>query len=122
MNDEYVKMLTARQVIEMIANEWVELSHEKVLLQRNDHIKWCKQWLEVNQEHTAWLLIDANTGAMKVSLETPSRDDKITHRVIPLFIDDERTFKWLGVISNMGRPSPMEEVRSWWAARKENAE
>ena len=112
MNDEYLKMLTARQVIEMIANEYVELSHDKVLLQRNDHIRWCKEWLKNNHEHTAWLLIEAETGNMKVSLETPSREDKVGHRIIPLFIDDERIYKWLGVISK----------ESDWKKRKENAQ
>ena len=48
MSDEYLKQLTERQVIEMIANEYIELSHDKVLLQRNDHIRWCKKWLELN--------------------------------------------------------------------------
>ena len=44
MND-YIKQLTARQVIEMIANEYIELSHDKIKLQRDDHIRWCKEWL-----------------------------------------------------------------------------
>jgi hypothetical protein len=33
----------------MIANEYIELSHDKVRLQRDDHIKWCKQWLDENK-------------------------------------------------------------------------
>jgi hypothetical protein len=48
MMNEYIEQLTARQVIEMIANEWVELSHDKVRIQRDDHIRWCKKWLELN--------------------------------------------------------------------------
>lgn len=47
MND-YIEQLTARQVIEMIANEWIELSHDKIKIQRDDHIRWCKKWLDLN--------------------------------------------------------------------------
>jgi hypothetical protein len=47
MND-YIEQLTARQVIEMIANEYIELSHDKVRTQRDDHIRWCKEWLQHN--------------------------------------------------------------------------
>jgi hypothetical protein len=43
-----IKGLTARQIIEMIANEYYELSHDKIKLQRDDHVRWCKQWLELN--------------------------------------------------------------------------
>jgi hypothetical protein len=68
--NEYIEQLTARQVIEMIANEWVELSHDKVRIQRDDHIRWCKKWLELNPE----------------------------------------------------RQSPLDEVRSAWAKRKELGE
>lgn len=46
-----VEGLTARQVIEMIANEYIELSHDKIRLQRDDHIRWCKKWLELNREY-----------------------------------------------------------------------
>jgi hypothetical protein len=53
MND-YIEQLTARQVIEMIANEWVELSHDKVRIQRDDHIRWCKKWLETHPEGSSW--------------------------------------------------------------------
>jgi len=45
---EYTKQLTAEQLIEYIARDYVELSHEKVLLQRNDHINTCREWLEHN--------------------------------------------------------------------------
>jgi hypothetical protein len=43
---DFIKDISARQLIEMIANEYIELSNDKVRLQRDDHIKWCKQWLE----------------------------------------------------------------------------
>jgi hypothetical protein len=45
---EYTKQLTAEQLIEYIANDYVELSHEKIVLQRNDYIKICQEWLEEN--------------------------------------------------------------------------
>jgi len=40
--------LTARQVIEMIASDHYELSHDKIKLQRDDYMRWCKEWLELN--------------------------------------------------------------------------
>jgi hypothetical protein len=43
-----IEGLTARQVIEMIANDYYELSHDKIKLQRDDHLRWCKKWLELN--------------------------------------------------------------------------
>jgi hypothetical protein len=45
-----IEGLTARQIIEMIANEYYELSHDKIKLQRDDHVRWCKQWLELNAD------------------------------------------------------------------------
>jgi seryl-tRNA synthetase len=35
----------AIQVIESIANEQVELSHDKIKWQNQDHIRWCKEFL-----------------------------------------------------------------------------
>lgn len=45
---KYTKQLTAEQLIAYIANDYVELSHEKVLIQRNDFMKICREWLEHN--------------------------------------------------------------------------
>ena len=42
--------LTARQLIQSIANEYIELSHDKVRWQRDDHIRICKEWLKANPE------------------------------------------------------------------------
>ena len=47
--ENFIKGITSRQLIEMIANEYIELSHDKVRLQRDDHIKRCKQWLDENK-------------------------------------------------------------------------
>lgn len=47
---EYTKQLTAEQLIAYIANDYVELSYEKVLWQRNDFMKICREWLEHNTE------------------------------------------------------------------------
>jgi hypothetical protein len=52
---EYTRNLTAEQVIAYIANDYVELSHDKVLWQRDDYIKICREWVKHNctsQEHT----------------------------------------------------------------------
>lgn len=44
---DYTKALTAEQLIYFIANDLPELSHEKVLWQRNEYIKICREWLEL---------------------------------------------------------------------------
>ena len=46
---EYTRRLTAEQLIEYIARDYVELSHEKIVLQRDDFIKICREWLEHNK-------------------------------------------------------------------------
>ena len=40
-----IKLDAAEQVIQSIANEQVELSHDKIKWQNGDHIKWCKDYL-----------------------------------------------------------------------------
>lgn len=47
---EYTRQLTAEQLIEFIANDYVELSHDKVLWQRNEYIQICREWLKHNAE------------------------------------------------------------------------
>ena len=47
---EYTKNLTAEQLIHYIASDYIELSHDKVLWQRNDFIRICQEWLEHNRE------------------------------------------------------------------------
>ena len=42
---EYTNNLTAEQLIRYIANDYVELSHDKVSWQRDDHMKICREWL-----------------------------------------------------------------------------
>lgn len=42
----YTKYLTAEQLIEYISNDYVELSHDKILWQRNDYMKICREWIE----------------------------------------------------------------------------
>jgi len=48
----YMNSLTARQFIECIANEYIELSHDKIRLQRDDHIRWAKDWLRANPDQS----------------------------------------------------------------------
>ena len=43
---EYTKQLTAKQLIQFIANDSVELSQDKVQWQRDEYIKICREWLE----------------------------------------------------------------------------
>jgi len=45
---EYTKKLSAQELIAYIANDYVELSHDKVLWQRNEYIKVCREWLKHN--------------------------------------------------------------------------
>jgi hypothetical protein len=47
---DMMNALSARQLIESIANEYVELSHDKVRWQRDDHIKICRAWLAANPD------------------------------------------------------------------------
>lgn len=42
---EYTNQLTAEQLIRYIASDYVELSHDKVTWQRDDHMKICREWL-----------------------------------------------------------------------------
>jgi hypothetical protein len=46
---EHTRQLTAEQLIEFIARDYVELSQEKILWQRNEFIKICREWLMHNK-------------------------------------------------------------------------
>ena len=46
---DYTKNLTAEELIKYIANDYVELSHDKVLLQRNEYIEMCREWIKHNE-------------------------------------------------------------------------
>lgn len=54
---EYTKSLTAEQLIEYIANDYRELSIDKIRWQRDDFQNICQEWLEHNvkqqSEHAA---------------------------------------------------------------------
>lgn len=41
-----IKLDAAEQVIQSIANEQIELSHDKIKWQNEDHIRWCKKFIE----------------------------------------------------------------------------
>lgn len=47
---ENTNKLSAQQLIEYIANDYVELSQDKILWQRNDHIRICREWLAVENK------------------------------------------------------------------------
>jgi hypothetical protein len=49
LSDEVLKKMSAEDLIKFIANDYVELSQEKVVIQRNDYIKMSKRWLELNK-------------------------------------------------------------------------
>ena len=44
-DESQIKLDAAEQVIQSIANEQIELSHDKIKWQNGDHIKWCKDYL-----------------------------------------------------------------------------
>ena len=48
MTSEYTNSLTAEQLIQWIAADYVELSHDKVLWQRNSYIRACRDWIKHN--------------------------------------------------------------------------
>ncbi len=57
---KYTNKLTAEQLIRYIASDYVELSAEKIVWQRNDHMKICKDWLIANISPE--LTTEVNTG------------------------------------------------------------
>lgn len=50
MSREYTRQLTARQLIEYIAKDYIEFSYDKIQWQRDDWRKACCDWLEHNME------------------------------------------------------------------------
>jgi hypothetical protein len=44
----YTNELSARSLIRYIANDYIELSQEKIRSQRDDYIKICRDWLDKN--------------------------------------------------------------------------
>lgn len=75
----YTNNLTAEQLIQFIANDSVELSYEKVLNQRNWHMKICKEWIrhqdrlkELDPDKRDWEYDDAGVKVLKGTNETYS--------------------------------------------------
>jgi hypothetical protein len=52
---EYTNQLTAEDLIYAIATDNMELSHDKIRIQRDEHMRWCSDWLEHNSKQ---LLLD----------------------------------------------------------------
>ena len=50
MNTNQQILEEALQIIASIANERVELSHDKIKWQCDDHIRWCKEFLKRTQD------------------------------------------------------------------------
>ena len=44
----YTNQLSAEDLIYAIARDYVELSNDKVRMQRDDHMRWCSDWLKCN--------------------------------------------------------------------------
>jgi hypothetical protein len=43
---KYTKQLSAEQLIHLIGHDYTELSHEKIVVQRDWHMRICREWLE----------------------------------------------------------------------------
>ena len=67
---EYTKNLTAEDLIRYIATDRVELSHDKILWQRNDFIRICQEWLEHNSPR-----YEPDDGALTQSQQDQIRRD-----------------------------------------------
>jgi HD superfamily phosphohydrolase YqeK len=48
---EYTDQLTAEQLIQYIASDYVELSSDKAYNQRDWHMKICRDWLKKNYKY-----------------------------------------------------------------------
>ena len=44
----YTNQLSAEDLIYTIARDYVELSNDKVHAQRDEHMRWCSDWLRYN--------------------------------------------------------------------------
>ena len=69
---KYTNTLTAEQLITFIANDYVELSHDKIRWQRDEHMKICGEWLkhqasliELDPELRDWEYDDAGNKVYK---------------------------------------------------------
>lgn len=45
---QYTNSLTATQLIDYISRDYVELSHDKIRIQRDDFMKICKDWMLIH--------------------------------------------------------------------------
>lgn len=43
-----IEHMSERQLITLIANAYVEKQYERVKQQRNEHMEWCRKWLDAN--------------------------------------------------------------------------
>lgn len=48
----------ARHLVETIANDYVELSHEKILWQRNDFMNQSRKYLELNKTERVYIVYE----------------------------------------------------------------
>ena len=44
----YTDSLTAVQLIDYISRDYVEMSYDKIRIQRDDFMKICKDWMRIN--------------------------------------------------------------------------
>lgn len=60
---KYTDQLTAVQLIDYIAKDYVELSHDKIRWQRDDFMMICRSWIEAN------LFFESERGVNAASLD-----------------------------------------------------
>ena len=68
---QYTNQLSAEDLIYTIARDYVELSNDKVQVQRDNHMRWCSDWLRHN--HTR---------------------NEINRLLLPILGSDELVEKW----------------------------
>lgn len=54
MYTPYSDMLSAEAFIKLIASDYVELSHDKIKLQRDEYIKAARSWVSANLRDPAY--------------------------------------------------------------------
>jgi len=47
---KYTNQLSAEALLVYIATDYIEMSQDKILWQRDDHIKICREWLKINNK------------------------------------------------------------------------
>jgi hypothetical protein len=75
---QYTNSRTAIQLIDYISRDYVELSHDKIRIQRDDFMKICKDWMRVNVydvAHDEQAEAHADAATDQPYVDFPAQDD-----------------------------------------------